>query len=383
MKIVELPLARADLETDIRLFDRDRALDPAKWLRKLRKHEQDVFPEPAFGAWKGALEKAVLEVHRQRPADLLVATCVPYVTLAAAWKLWQEHKVPYAVDFRDGWSVDVVHGGEAFAADSESGVWERRVLEDAISLWVVNDPIAGFYRNRYPHLADRIHVVRNGYDKDSVSSEPRRADPDAGLTFGYIGTVNFPAQQLETVLDAWRAARESDPLIAKSRFEVYGHIGAGPGREANRLMELIRGAAGDGVSFGGPLKKAEVAKAYAHWDALVLILVGGQYVTSGKVYEYMATGLPIVSVHEIDHDATHVLTGHPLWTGARGLDEAQLADAFQSAGRMAVQASDEERAAVRAHAAPFTREDLMTKAVHRLAEQALASRLISVNGPAA
>ena len=57
--------------------------------------------------------------------------------------------------------------------------------------------------------------------------------------------------------------------------------------------------------------------------------------TSGKVYEYMATGLPVVSAHEADHDASTVLTGRPLWTGARGMGVDHLADAFVEAARMA------------------------------------------------
>ncbi|MFF5214463.1 glycosyltransferase [Micromonospora sp. NPDC000442] len=375
IRVVELPLAREDLETDIRKFSEERALRPVKWLSNLRKRETKIFPEPVFGSWRAALEQAVLDIHEQHPADLLLASCVPYVNLAAAWKLYEIHRVPYAVDFRDGWSIDVVNGGEAFAADSEAGVWERRILDHCLSLWVVNDPIADHYRQRYPHVADRVHVVRNGYDKDSVPSiKPRQPDPEAGLTFGYLGTVNYSTRQLQVVLDAWREAREREPLLRNARFDIRGHIGAGANREANGLTELIRAAEADGVSFGGPVRKAEVPEVYAGWDALVLILIGGRYVTSGKVYEYMATGLPIVSVHEVDHDASRVLAGHPLWTGACGLDELQLVDSFRRAARMVLEATEAERAGVRAHADPFTRESLMRTGVRQLADRALAAR---------
>jgi hypothetical protein len=40
---------------------------------------------------------------------------------------------------------------------------------------------------------------------------------------------------------------------------------------------------------------------------------------------------------------------------------------------MALEASDSDRVAVRAHVDPFTREHLMTRAVQRLAEDALAA----------
>ncbi|AXG82474.1 glycosyltransferase [Streptomyces paludis] len=366
VKIVELPLAREDLETNIRLYSEERAISPTGWVAKLRERQTESFPEANFGAWRGDLEQAVLGVHAAHPADLLLASCVPYVNLAAAWKLWEEARVPYSVDFRDGWSIDVIDGVEAFSRDSEEARWEKKILENALSLWVVNDPIAGHYRTRYPDLADRVHVVRNGYDADSSPGRSHTPDPEAGLVFGYLGTVNFTTQHLTTVLNAWKAAREREPLLANARFEVRGHIGNGAGREANRHTEILKQAEADGVSFGGPAAKAEVASLYAGWDAMVLILIGGRYVTSGKVYEYMATGLPIVSAHLVEHDASNVLAGHPLWTGAVGLDEERLTGAFVEAARLAVETDDAMHAEAMSHADQFTREALMTVAVRDL-----------------
>ncbi|WP_091561463.1 glycosyltransferase [Micromonospora pattaloongensis] len=369
VNVVKLPLIRQDLETDIRAFSESRALNPGGWISELRKREQKVFPEPVFGGWRFALEKAIVKVHRDHPADLLVTSCAPYVNLAATWKLWEEHKVPYVIDFRDGWSVDVIGGGEAFARESVSGRWESRVLEQAIAVWCVNDPIAGFYRDRYPHLADRVHVVRNGYDEDSLPAISGRApDPAAGLTFGYLGSVNFPPDFLDAVLTGWRIARAEDPLLARSRFEVRGHIGAGPMREANRHMDLLKAAAPDNVTFGGPVPKSSLAATYGSWDALVLMLVGGRFVTSGKVYEFMATGLPIVSAHDVDHDASNVLAGHPLWTGAVGLEPQRLALSFIEAGRMAVKATEADRAEARTLARRFARPAVLAPAVRHLAE---------------
>lgn len=366
VEVVKLPLRREDLETDIRSFSEERAAAPTQWVASLRERHLESFPEPTFGAWRGTLEEAVLRIHHERPADLLLASCVPYVNLAAAWRLWEEARVPYAVDFRDGWSIDVIDGNLAFGRDSEEGRWEERILASAVSLWVVNDPIADHYRAHYPQYADRVHVVRNGYDADSAPGRTHSPDPESGLVFGYLGTVNFTTNHLRLVLDGWRAAREREPLLANARFEFRGHIGNGSNRGSNRHAEILREAEAEGVGYGGPVAKADVAAAYAAWDAMVLILIGGRYVTSGKVYEYMATGLPIVSAHVADHDASNVLEGHPLWTGARGLDEEAMAAAFAEAAHLAVESTDEQHAAAMAHADQFTREIIMSAAVKDL-----------------
>ena len=349
IRIVELPLERYDLETDVRRFSRSRSIDPARWDRQMLERDLEIFPEPRFGVWRPQLEEALLWLHDRDPADLLVTSCAPYV-----------------IDFRDGWSIDVIAGGEAFPPYSVAGRWESTALGNATAIWCVNEPIAQHYRDRYPALADRIEVVRNGFDADSVPTGMRRPDPAAGLTFGYLGSVNFKADFLATVLDAWREARRRDPLVARSRFEVRGYIGAGPDRDDTAHSELLSAAATDGVVVAGPVPKSKVAEVYDGWDVLVLMLVGGRFVTSGKVYEVLATGRPVVSAHDIDHDASTVLAGSPMWTGAVGLDVDRLADSFSRGARLAVEATPEQHAAARAMGCRYKRDAQVEPAVRRL-----------------
>ncbi len=123
------------------------------------------------------------------------------------------------------------------------------------------------------------------------------------------------------------------------------------------------------MSFGGAAPKAEVPDIFASWDVLLLMIMGGKYMTSGKVYEYAATGLPVMSAHEVEHDASTVMTGHPLWTGAFGFDEEALATAYSAAAKLAVEATDEGRAAARAHAAQYARAAQLGPAVRRLIDR--------------
>ena len=369
VRIVELPLVRQDLETDVRRFPEARAVDPARWRAAHNRRTLASFPDPVFGGFRAALEQAVVRVHRRRPADLLMTSCAPYVNLAATWRLWAEHRVPYVVDFRDGWSIDVISGEEAFGADSVAGRWEQKVLADALMVWCVNEPIADFYRERYPDVADRVRVVRNGYDADSVPSRTHVPDPAHGLTYGYLGSINFPPDMLDSILTGWRMARRMDPVVGRSRLEFHGHVGAGSLRNANNHAELLYEHAEDDVTFGGPVPKADVDALYASWDVALLPLVGGRYVTSGKVYEVMASGLPIVSAHEIEHDASNVLADHPLWTGAVGLDSRDLAKSFIAGAEFAVHATDAERDDARAHARQYARVAQLEPAVRAVTEQ--------------
>ena len=93
---------------------------------------------------------------------------------------------------------------------------------------------------------------------------------------------------------------------------------------------------------------------------------GGRYVTSGKIFEYMATGLPIVSVHAPDIAAREVLRDYPLWFTADSLDVDRLAASFVAAGKAARDASPELRAAAREYGARFQRDAVLQPLEHRL-----------------
>jgi hypothetical protein len=217
-------------------------------------------------------------------------------------------------------------------------------LSHALQAWFVNPPIKGFYAERYPELADRFRVVRNAWDPELLGTITHREVMRPPLVFGYLGVMSLGLPQLKDLLDAWAIAKRYEPLLAGARFEIRGHMGAGYSAGSGAHAALVASRASDGVSYLGPVPKTEVGDVYSSWDAGVLAIIGGQYMTSGKVYEYLATALPIVSAHVPDHDASEVMRGYPLWAPARSLDREDLAEAFRRAAHLCVEATPAQRA---------------------------------------
>ena len=122
------------------------------------------------------------------------------------------------------------------------------------------------------------------------------------------------------------------------------------------MGEILSDVADAGVTYGGPVPKTDVAAVYAGFDALLLILGTGRYVTSGKVFEYLSTGLPIVSVHDPGNAATDVLRGYPLWFPARELTVEAVSDALVAAAKAAAHVDHDKRAAGKAFAEMYSRE---------------------------
>jgi glycosyltransferase involved in cell wall biosynthesis len=364
IRVVKLDLRRFDLDPRVDTYGPVRAHLPRVWSRLQGRLTTLAFPERPFGRWRRGLVRAVEALHATDPADLVLASMAPYTTIAAATALHRRHGVPYALDYRDGWSIDVIGGGAAFGPRSRAGRIERRAVEAARSLWFVNDAIADFYRSRYPHAADRMHVVRNGYDP--IGTVPARV-ATTPLRFGYLGTASFPLDYTRELLDGWRLARERDPRLRDATIEFRGHFGARASGVANSHTRRIAGASAAGASSGGPVPKAQVAALYGGWDVLVFMMPGGRFTTSGKIYEYMSTGRPILSVHEPDHGAGEVLEGYGPWVRPPAeLVAAQLADRIVEAADVALRMTADDRAAALEHAASFERGRILEPAVRAL-----------------
>lgn len=354
VRVERVPFSWPALEPDLRRWSLARALAPRLWTRARQRLDQVPFPEPAYGPWRRMIEPAAERIHAERPVDLCVATANPHVTFTAPLRLHEQHGVPFVADYRDAWSFDVFSGRQLHNPGSRNGRWEQRVLSRATEVWFVNEPIRERYAREHPGQAGRMHVVANGYDPElAAEGVTRRPDAGAGLTFGYVGTISRQVP-VAPLISGWRRARDRNPLLGRSRVEMHGYIGHNAPLPA---VSAALAAGGEwGVSYRGPVPKARVRETYSRFDVLLLVLGSGAYVTSGKVYEYLATGLPVVSVHDPANAVTEVLRDYPLWFPSTSLDPDDVAAALESAGAAALAAGDGVRAEAVALARAYRRD---------------------------
>jgi len=343
-------------QNDLTRWSRSRARWPEYW--RLLDFARDFrhFPEPNYGRWRPALEAAARRVHARMPVDLAIGTGNPHVDFVSGWHLKKVAGVPYVLDYRDAWQLDVFTGKKLITATPAVARWERRLIAGAHEVWFVNEPIRRWHVERYPEAEGKMRVVANGFDRYGPELTVPVRDHGPGtepLVFGYIGTItsHVPLRQL---LKAWRVARSTGGALTDARLVLRGYLGhfGEADREAQRLIEA---AGADGVSYEGPVSKAEIADAYQGFDALVLALGTGKYVTSGKVFEYAATGLPVVSVHDPGNAASDVLRGSPAWVPTTSLDPDDIADALRATAELAVAQTGPEREAAQNWGAQYER----------------------------
>lgn len=336
--VERIPYDNVQFDDNIRNWPRERAEDPKGWLERRVAGDTAVFPEAVFGPWLTELLPAAEQIHGRRPVDLVIGSANPNVVLAVGDHLHALHGIPYVIDHRDAWRLNCYTGEEQGTDDPRVAELETRYFAHAHEIWFVNEPIRAWHQDRYPDVADRMRVVENGFDP--VAAPAPQLDgpgPDHPLRFTYVGSVR-PQVPLPELLDGWVQARDEFPSLATASFSVYGPL-------ARRGMHrsLLDGAADFGVHYGGSVGKKDLERIYASSDVLVLAIGGGRFVTSGKVYEYVASGLPIVSIHEPESGAADVLRKYPLWVQARDLSPRGIAEALAEVADVARSASPTQR----------------------------------------
>lgn len=362
VEVVRPGMSFAHWEKDIRKFSWFRGSFPTLATMVRRKVTDAVFPEH-YSSWISRVVTRALTEHARRRYDVVVATGNPFASFAAAWILHRLLRVPYVLDYRDSWTFNQFTEEVKYPPGHQAWRWEARVLAEASEIVFVNGGMRGWYADRYPAAADRMTVVPNGWEPEILGDVSAEPVGDRPLRFGYVGTVT-DAMPMDELFEGWRLARK-DPAMSDASLHIYGHLGFFPQHVAS-LRPRIERHRDAGVHYEGAVGKADIAGVYDGLDVLLFWVPGARYVTSGKVFEYMATGKPMVSVHRPDIAAVDVLSGHPQWVPNRTLEPEDVAEALVEGARRALTTTPEVVRRSKEHALAFTREAVLTPWEQRL-----------------
>lgn len=350
--VVRVPFEWPLMDRDIRRWERARARNPLRWRERRPLKDQRDFPETNYGPWRKPLVKAALSIHRHRPIDLTVATANPNVDIEAAHQLYLRAGVPYVMDQRDAWTLNTFD--EVSVGSERVHRYEAEFIRDAQEVWFVNEPIRRWHAERHPAAADRMYAVFNGYDAD-LAPLPRLEPPpaDKQLVFAYLGTIT-PVMPMAEFYAGWAVARERSPEVAAATAELWGYLGFFSGRD-DAMMAGVKAHESLGVRYCGPVPRSKVRGTFEAFDVMLLIVGSGRFITTGKIFDYMASGLPIVSIHTAELDAARILADYPLWFPALSLDPEDIAEALAKAAEAARKAGPEQRERAVAYASSFDR----------------------------
>lgn len=346
---------------DLRRYSRFRIEAPYLWKEARRRRSRRSFPEDFHGSWLEPAAAASRQVHADKPVDLVMASASPYVAFGVARAL---DGVPYVMDYRDAWALNTFSEASKYAPDSKQGQFESGFLREAAQIWFVNDRIKGEYARRYPFAADKMRVVENGFDPQPGHRQKQARKVDSPK-FGYLGTLLYERMPTRELLEGWRLAFPGGGRSGGAQAIFRGKMSSS-GAVSPEMLTAFAEARDDGLHHLGPISKRDVSAFYQTLDALILLLPSGKYVTGGKTAEYLATGLPIVSVHDLGIAATDLLRDYPLWFPAKELTPEGIANALRECAEALKDPDVERWDAAWAYGQQFLRSTILEPVISEL-----------------
>ena len=248
-------------------------------------------------AWAKKATKVALGLRATEGFDVVVSSYGPRAChfIGCAVKE-SDSSVFWVADYRDMWSIRHNSGLQGSRERKEQKL-ERRVLKDSNLVITVSEPLV-VQLNEF--LNKDVRLVFNGYDVDFSVVKNRLAQAgEAGyekavLKVVYTGMIypgwQDPSPLFEAVNQLVNEGRISASQIC---IDFFGERQAG-------LQEIVsRFNAGGYTRIHGHVTRQKALEAQADADLLLLLESGDEAakgVLTGKVFEYMVSGKPVLSL---------------------------------------------------------------------------------------
>ncbi len=231
---------------------------------------------------------ARLAAARYEP-ELIWATGPPFRGLSLAARLASQLGKPLVLDLRDPWTYGSLWSPETPGVAESERAQAERVLAQAERIVFTSPLTLESMHQRFPALPRaKLLTITNGFDEAPVA--PLRGWPEDKCVFRYVGTLNA-RRQPDGLLRAFELAGREPGFREAAVLELIGSAG---GHEA-KASALAPGLQ---VAFRGPVSHAKSQRYMFGSDINLLLqtISEGQDVVSGKAFEYLQAGKPILAV---------------------------------------------------------------------------------------
>jgi glycosyltransferase involved in cell wall biosynthesis len=259
-------------------------------------------PDPRRGWNKFAFRKACELIENERISHI-VTTSPPHSTQLIGLKLKKKYpSIKWLADLRDPWT-DIYYYSmfyHTWPAKLYDSKLEKQVLSGADRIITVGRSLKKDFSVKAGKTGDKIKIIPNGYDEDDFTLT-MKVQP-VHFTISYVGTLS-EAYPVEGLLKAITNLRKTGTVI---KLLFAGSVS--PGRKELILSYMSP----EDVQFINYVDHATAIKYMLSGSALLLIIPvhkSSRSIITGKLFEYIATGNPVICLGPPDGDAAEILSG--------------------------------------------------------------------------
>ena len=241
---------------------------------------------------------------KEHPVDAMISTGPPHSMHLIAKALHKKFNVPWVADFRDPWTeIDYYNKLKLTRwADRKHHRLEHEVLSTADKVVTVS-PNWAWRLNRLG--AKGALTIYNGYDGDDSAQQTSTLPKEFTLTYlGVLSAIQNP-ENLWKVLG--ELVKEDASFSKDFRINMIGQI------DSSVKQSIIDNGLSGHVVFTPYIPHEKVGQAQKNATLLLLLLmpdteIRAKGLLTGKMFEYMASGRPILCIGPEDGDAADILT---------------------------------------------------------------------------
>ena len=240
---------------------------------------------------------------KEHPVDAMISTGPPHSMHLIAKALHTKLNIPWVADFRDPWTeIDYYDKFKLTRwADRKHHRLEHEVLSTADKVVTVSPNWA----SRLDRLgAKGALTIYNGYDGGDSTQKTSSLPKEFTLTYlGVLSAIQNPE-------NLWKAIgeliNENDDFSKDFRINIIGQIDSSVKQsiEDNKLSDY--------VTFSPYISHDKVSQVQKNTTMLLLLLmpdteIRAKGLLTGKMFEYLASGRPILCIGPEDGDAAHII----------------------------------------------------------------------------
>lgn len=306
-------------------------------------------PDPRKGWNRHALKKAIELIDIEK-INHIITTSPPHSTQLIGLKLAKKYPgIRWIADLRDPWTniyyYDLFYPSRI--ARRLDLAYEKAVLENASIITTVGPSLGKLFESKIPHLKEKIKVIHNGYDEaDFVNEESLNPQQ---FIISYTGTLSesYPVEGFIRAIQ--KVLSEGQKVSVK----FTGHI-------SDTLKGCFISAIGkENLEFNPYADHKTVIKQMLLSSMQLLVLAKDPQNRSflpGKLFEYIASGKPILCLGPVDGDSAQILENGGYGKCFDYNDAGSMAEYILSSIKSGIQA-------VKSPPAEFSRNALTLKLV--------------------
>ena len=269
------------------------------WMAKFSAFIRGNFfiPDARIG-WNTFAISEAKKLIQKEGIQKVITTGPPHSSHLVGLQLKAQFDIQWWADFRDPWT-DIFYNKDLYRtvlAQKKDVSWESKVLQNADGILTT---VGGNFVQKLTIKApnQKFHILPNGYDQDLILSVPKTSIKPFHIVYTGLLTDNQDYIPVIKVLNEMAG----HPHI---RLSLAGNIN-------DHILENIRQTAPKiEIDFKGYLPHKEAIALMKSGDLLLNFIFKGADLDmiSGKLLEYLATEVPVLSIGDPQSEAGKLLS---------------------------------------------------------------------------